>query len=303
MRAATLAEPSALTASVLARRLIFVSGKGGVGKTTVSAALALAAADAGRRVLVCVLGGPSRLVGQLGPAVSSLSVDPDAALREWLRRNLGRAAARLLGTSATVDQLVAAAPGARELVTLGKAWDLTRADPDRLVVVDGPATGHAVALLQAPATFSALGRGGPIGGQAAAVRAFFGDPAQSAIVLACTPEELPVAETVSLAGALEATTRRPVDLVVVDQVLPDRFVREELDTLQGALRCAQDPGVRATLLVARRSWSRARAQQRQLDTLHASVAIPIVELPFLFVPVLGARELRTLARRLTGGQS
>jgi anion-transporting ArsA/GET3 family ATPase len=289
--------------AVLARRLAFITGKGGVGKTTVSAALALAAADTGRRTLVCEVGAPSPLVRGLSPAVSSVTVDPDAAFREWLRRNLGRAAARILGNSETVDQLVAAAPGARELVTVGKAWDLTRADPDRLVIVDGPASGHAVALLQAPATFSALGRGGPIGAQAGAVRAFFADPAQSAIVLTCTPEELPVTETVSLAGALEATTGRRVDLVIADQVLPDRFDRAEIDAVMRALRCAHDPGLRAAGLVAHRSWSRARSQQEQLERLRASVSTTIVELPFLFVPALGACELRMLAGWLAAGRA
>lgn len=114
--------------SVLARRMAFVTGKSGVGKTTVSAALALA---------------------------------------EWMARTVARPGAALLGRSDAFRYFVAAAPGARELVGIGKAWDLTRprgaTREGRLVVVDAPSSGHAVGLLQAPRTFSRLGGPGPIG--------------------------------------------------------------------------------------------------------------------------------------------
>ena len=301
--------------AVLARQLVFVTGKGGVGKTTVAAAFALAAADGGRRSLLCELGGQARVArafGQarppahaevpLAPALASVSIDPDVALGEWLARNLGRTAAALLGRSGAFDHLVAAAPGARELVAIGKAWDLTRADPGRLVVLDAPASGHAIALLQAPGTFSRLGPSGPIGDQAGAVRAFFADPARSAIVLVCTPEELPVNETVELAAAVEATTGRGVDLVVVDEVLPDRFDAAEVEVVQRALGASPNPGLRAAGAVVRRAWSRARAQEEQRANLRASVAVPIVELPFLFVAALGPAELRALVRRLAAGR-
>jgi hypothetical protein len=106
-------------------------------------------------------------------------------------------------------------------VTLGKAWDLTRigaaAAAGRMVVVDGPSTGHAVGLLQAPATFAELTPVGPVGGQAAEMRDFLADPARCAIVVATTPEEMTVVEVVQLTAAIEDVTGRPPDAVVVDQ--------------------------------------------------------------------------------------
>jgi anion-transporting ArsA/GET3 family ATPase len=160
--------------SVLSRRMVFVTGKGGVGKSTVAAALALAAAGRPRPVVVCELGTRAQLSrafgrppprpgteAELAPGLCSISIDPDAALEEWMARNIGRPGAALLARSEVFRYFVAAAPGARELVSIGKAWDLThprRGTPDgKLVVVDAPSTGHAVALLQAPRTFNRLG--------------------------------------------------------------------------------------------------------------------------------------------------
>jgi anion-transporting ArsA/GET3 family ATPase len=246
---------------VLERQLVFVTGKGGVGKTTVAAALGLAAAASRRQAIVCELGGQAHLARvfartppaggtelRLAPRLSSLSIDPDAALMEWIARNVGRPAAALLGRSHAFGYLVAAAPGARELVTLGKAWDLTRAGAaagagGRLVVVDGPSSGHAVGLLQAPATFAELAPVGPVGRQAGEMRDFLADPCRSAIVVVATPEEMPVAEAFELAAAIEDVTGRPPDAVVVDQVLPDRF--DEAELAPDGARAGLEPGRRA----------------------------------------------------------
>jgi anion-transporting ArsA/GET3 family ATPase len=281
---------SPVVPAILARDLVFVTGKGGVGKTTVAAALALAAADAGRDAIVCEVGGQSRI----GPPLSSISIDPDAALVEWIARNAGRAAAAILGHSGTFEQLVAAAPGARELITLGKAWDLTRAGDERLVVVDAPASGHAVALLKAPSTYAQIVRAGPVGHQAASVREFFADPSASAIVLVSTPADLPVSETIELAGAIEDVTGRRVDAVIVNEVLPDRFADRDIAVLERHLR-SDDPRLRT----ARHSWARAVTQREQLKRLHTASIAPLVELPFLFEAVIGPAQLAALAAALS----
>jgi anion-transporting ArsA/GET3 family ATPase len=296
--------------------MVFVTGKGGVGKSTVAAALAMAAVGSRRPAVVCELGTRGQLARAFGrtpprpgtelelePGLCTISIDPDAALEEWMARKVGRPGAALLARSDAFRYFVAAAPGARELIGIGKAWDLTRprgATPDgRLVVVDAPSTGHAVGLLQAPSTFSRLGGAGPIGHQAARIRDFFADPSSSAIVLVCTPSEMPVTETVELAAAIEEATGRPPDAVVANQVLPDRFDDEEIELIDDALSASEDSCLRAAAGPARMAWRRAREQEHQLGRLRAELAMPVVELPFLFVAALGPRELRTLAAALT----
>jgi anion-transporting ArsA/GET3 family ATPase len=284
------APSGAIVPAILARDLVFVTGKGGVGKTTVAAALALAATHAGRDALVCQVGGQALF----GPQISSVSIDPDAALVEWIGRNAGRAAAAILGHSGTFEHLVAAAPGARELITLGKAWDLARTDGGRLVVVDAPSSGHAIALLKAPSTYAQIDRAGPVGHQAGEVRDFFADPSASALVLVCTPAELPVSETIELAGALTDATGRPIDAVVVNEVLPDRFGDREIALLERRLDAGD-----ALLHAAWHSWARAVPQREQLERLRAASIAPLVELPFLFEPVIGPAQLAVLARLLS----
>jgi anion-transporting ArsA/GET3 family ATPase len=293
-------DAAAAVQSVLSRRMVFVTGKGGVGKSTVAAAFALDADARGRGTIVCELGGPG--AAERVPGLRTITIDPEAALVEWMTRNIGRAGAALLARSGTFRYFVAAAPGARELVVIGKAWDLTRSGTgprgDRLVVVDAPATGHAIALLQAPRTFSRLDRVGPIGEQAGEVRDFLADPSHSAIALVCTPAEMPVTETLELATAVEDATGRPPDVVVVNQVLPDRFDEHDIDAIERALTASDDSRLRAAARPALAAWRRARDQDHQLRRLRAGLTMPIVKLPFLFVPSLGPRELRTLAARL-----
>ncbi|MGZ6674166.1 MAG: ArsA family ATPase [Solirubrobacteraceae bacterium] len=306
---------AATVLSILERRMAFVTGKGGVGKTTVSAALAFAALAHRRPAVVCELGTRAQLArtfGQtdpraaveveLAPGLGSISIDPDTALQEWMARTIGRPGAALLGRSDAFRYFVAAAPGARELVGIGKAWDLTRSRgatrDGRLVVVDAPSSGHAVGLLQAPRTYSRLGGPGPIGHQARRIRDFLGDPARSAIVLVCTPSEMPVTETLELAAAVHDATGRPPDVVIANQVLPDRFDEHEVERIDRALSATGDPRLHAVARPARMAWRRAREQEDELDRLRAELGLPIVELPFLFVAALGPRDLRALSTAL-----
>jgi anion-transporting ArsA/GET3 family ATPase len=165
--------------------LVFVSGKSGAGKTTVAAALGLAAVAEGHRVLVCELAGSSRLAPAFGRPVSkretelrsglwSLTIDADEALHEWLARQAGPAAA-ILRHSPAFAYFVAAAPGATELVTLGKAIDLAREGRYDTVIVDGRATGHALGMLAAPRTFAYIAPLAAIGREAEELHEFLTD--------------------------------------------------------------------------------------------------------------------------------
>ncbi len=117
-------------------------------------------------------------------------------------------------------------------------------------------------------------------------------------MLVCTPSEMPVTETVELAAAIEDATGRPPDLVIANQVLPDRFDEHEVELIDRALGASGDPRLHAAARPVRIAWRRAREQEHQLDRLRSELALPVVELPFLFVAALGPRELRALSTAL-----
>src|ERR687891_1766113 len=203
-------------------RLLLVTGKGGTGKTTVAASLAVAAGLRGRRTLVAEVEGRQGLAGLFGrrslghreakvaERVNALAIDPDESLREYLARYGFAPLARLLTWAHLNRFITAAAPGLGDVLLVGKVWEAaTRQARDSqeaydLVVLDAPPTGRVVPFLRAPQTVAELARVGPIRNQADRVRDLLDDPDRTAVVLTCLPEELPVTETVEGAASLRA---------------------------------------------------------------------------------------------------
>jgi hypothetical protein len=273
---------------LLERDLLYVTGKGGTGKTTVAAALAFAAASRGRRALVCEVGGAAQLAGH---GLRTVTIDPHEALREWMRSQPGGAlAAAVLGRSDGFMRFVDAAPGAKEIVTIGKAVDLARSSGD-LVIVDGPSTGHALAMLSAPSTIGRVAKAGPVGAQARTVHDVLADPERTGYVGVALPEEMPVHELLELEERLHEAVGRGLDVVVVDGVYPNRFSDAEAEVLDGL---ADNGAVRAALTVHRV----ARSHAALVGRLGRDAAAPVVTLPFIFVTELGAAEYERLGRRL-----
>jgi anion-transporting ArsA/GET3 family ATPase len=295
--------------------LVFITGKGGVGRTTVALAWALAAARAGRRVVLCELAGQSRasrLYGldavppgneaRLEDGLWATTIDPVVALEEWAARQIG--SRRLVGPltrSGSFAAFVNAAPGARELVAMVKAWELGRRERwvkgrggYDLVVVDGPASGHGVGMLRTPRTFAEIARVGPIASQARTVAALLEDPARSAILGVAQPAELAVSETLDIEARVVAALGRPLDAVVVNGLLPRRFSGGDVARL-GTL----DGGVPAAVVAAaRRQHGQATVQQGQLRRLRRHLAAPLATLPYVSTPHFGLEDVRTLADEL-----
>ena len=285
-----------------------VTGKGGVGKTTVAAALGLVAARRGQRTIVAevarrddvsrALGGEGIQEEELAPGLHHLSIDPERAMELYLTDQLPSALAELLASSRTFTYRAAATPGMRELLTVGKVWELAQEDrrapgarPYDLVVLDAPATGHGVAILSAPRTFARTARVGRIARQGRTIDAMVTDPARTGVIAVARPEEMPVTETLSLQDALRDEVGLEVGLVVANAVLPQRFSAAETVALETA---PDGPEVRA----ARHAGARARAQRTQLRRLRRGARAPVATLPFVFDGDLMARLARELERVL-----
>jgi anion-transporting ArsA/GET3 family ATPase len=297
-------------------RLVIVTGKGGTGRTTVAAALGLAAAARGRRTIVCEVAGQARVPALLdartsarpgvevavGERLWATTIEPRGALEEWLGHQLPRRLIGPLARSGAFGGFVAAAPGARELVTIAKAWELGEqrrwrrdATPYDTVILDAPASGHGLGLLRTPRTFADIARIGPIAGTARAVDAALTDPTRSTVVAVAQPGELAVSETLELERWLGERVGRELDAIVVNGVWPRRISAREAARV-AALDGALDPALRHA---ARAGHERVQTQQTQLARLRRDALARVHTLPFVFSGALGGQHIRSFSTRLS----
>src|SRR5580704_7157368 len=221
-------------------RLVFVTGKGGVGKTTVAAGLAQLAAEQGKRVLVCETDAKGDVTSlfeasptdftprEIAPGIWSMSMDTEASLREYLKLHLRIPVVGRIGPLAKAFDFVAtAAPGVREILTVGKLTYEVRERHYDIVVVDAPASGHVIGQLAAPQAINNLVKVGLIRSQTDWMLDILSDHRQTGLVAVCTPEEMPVNETIELAVRVRDETTVQLSAVVVNRVLPELFGRQE----------------------------------------------------------------------------
>lgn len=315
--------------SLLRRRLIFVTGKGGVGKSTVAISLGLVAARSGLRTIVAEMSDQARLRGlfdplaqngnqagpaaghpaeeiELAPGLFTISIDPQNAMEEYLRLKTGPLG-QAVGSTRLFQAFAMATPGMRELLSIGKVWELAQferrtreAAPYDVVIVDAPATGHGVGILRTPRTFAEIARVGPIARQGGQIARTIADRSFTAVVAVSTPEEMPVNETLSLHDSL-LEDELDLDVVILNARYADRFGPRDATVLRKALDQDPDPTARAAIRAALSQRARARTQARQQQRLEDTFGERLVILPYLFAPELGPPELEQLADTLKGG--
>jgi anion-transporting ArsA/GET3 family ATPase len=301
------------------RSVLYVTGKGGVGKTTVAAALGLAAARTGRRTIVCEVSEQDRMSRafarhgvrpeqevELSKDLWAITIDPRRALEEWLGKQLGGGpAGRILGHSHAFQYFVAAAPGAKELITIAKVWEL--AQPQRwdkhnrhydLVVVDAPASGHGIGMLTTPRTFGEIARVGPIRRQATKVSEMLADPARTGYVAVALPEEMPVNETIELERRLREAVGLGLDAIVMNAMWPERFSSSDVTRLRAVSRDGRSPEDLGAVRAALATHERVKAQRAHVRRLEAATTAPITSLPFVFETELELAHYEHLAAEL-----
>ena len=297
-----------------ASRVVIVAGKGGVGKTTVTAALATTAARAGASVLIVEVEGKSGLASALGiPALTyeeqtvserlrARTLTPDEALLEYLEEHGLRRISKRLVRSGALDVVATAVPGMRDILVLGKVKALERAEAADLILIDAPAAGHAVQFLLSPRGLVDAVRMGPVRSQAEDVIALLSDPARCRVLLVTLPEETPVNELVDTAYALEDRVGVKLGPVVVNAVPPDLAVDgHAAGTDAGALGVTLPPAEATALDTAARFRQERRALAlAQAARLAERLPLPQLPLPFVFGEI-GPGEVARLADALTTG--
>ncbi len=284
--------------SLTAARVVVVAGKGGVGKTTVTAVIARAASDAGRRVLVVELDGKPALADLL-PDVEVLAISAPDALDEYLRDHGFARIAKRLNRTGVIDVVGTAAPGIDDIVVLGKIKQLERSGEYDLIVVDGPAAGHAITFLTSAAGLADAVSAGPVRAQADEVLELLHDPERCQVVLVTLPETTPVNEVVETAFALEDDVGVQLGPVVVNSVdvgdpLPDdatvRLVVADLDL---------DPSTAQSLVDAAAFRRSRRAMEAgEIARLAAELPLPKVTLPACLAAGLTSSDIQRLADTL-----
>ena len=300
--------------------VIVVAGKGGVGKTTMTAAIARMASRTGRSVLIVELEGKSGITGAFGLAedlgyeevelgaatdgvgpIRARRITPDDALVEYLEDHGLKRVSKRLVSSGVVDVVSTAIPGIRDVLVLGKVKQLEREEMADLILVDAPATGHAITFLTSAAGLVSAARGGPLRNQAQDVVDLLSDPARCRVILVTLPEDMPVSEAIESAYTLEDKAGVQLGPVIVNACDPAP-VGLELPAAEAAAAAGLtiEPAHLAALEAARQfRLERHAISAEQIERLARELPLPQLLIPVVEADSIGPSETDALAVALS----
>lgn len=307
--------------SIFDKRFHVIAGKGGVGKSTVAAAMAIAAARRGKKVLVAELAAKEKVPGLLGyegtvgykvtevyPGVETINVTPAEALHEYgLIKLRFERLYRAVFENPIMRSLTRMIPGMNELVLVGKCWHLEQ-EIDRatgrprwdLILVDSPATGHGVHLLVLPHVITETVKAGPMYDETRVIRDLLLDPARTCMSIVTLPEEMPVNETLELRAQMDNALRMQPGYLFVNGIWPDPLPTADLAVLERYYDAAggQDPARDGVLGTARFMLRRSRIQQAHITRLGHACDMPQIPIPYQFTERFGVEAIESISARV-----
>jgi len=305
---------------ILNKKLLIVSGKGGVGKTSIAAALGLIASRQGKKTLIAEVNAAERISQLFGTKpigyqetpiaenLSSINIDPRSAFEEYILEQIhSKRIFNLVFENKFVRSFLDATPGLNELLEIGKIWALTERDQNPsgtgpkydLVIVDAPATGHGLAFLDVPQVVTKAVRVGPLKTKAASIMELIQDKSKTLLLIATLAEEMPVNETLEMLAKAKKEVKVATGPVVVNALLPPTFPEGESLRVKRALEGKPDPVLGQTARVLHLFQKRSALQNFYINKLKLSLENkPLALLPFLFKERFDREAIEELATHL-----
>jgi anion-transporting ArsA/GET3 family ATPase len=311
---------------LFARRLIFVMGKGGVGKTTVSVLLGRATSRQRKKTLLVELGDSDAMGGVfsrgslpeepilLAENLWGARVNPKAELEAYTRAHINSSLiASRITRSRLFDYLFAATPGLKEVMSLGRIWRWVQAvDRDShslfdLIIVDSPATGHGLSLLRLPRQLVQMIRMGPIASQINELQNLLQDPKKTCMALVTLPEELPVIETIEFYKSTESALNIPVHVAFINSVWPASYTTDDIESINLLSKHLRSESSKSTVLIlsdaAIRHIEKRVLQEKYISLINSTISCPVAEIPFYFTNDLSLDDIDRMSLGLISSQA
>jgi hypothetical protein len=309
------------------RRFVLVLGKGGVGRSSICAGIALAASRQGKRVLVCELNARERIpamfgsrpvgsvITEIAPGIESVNMRPEDAMREYgLMKLRIRALYRAAFENRFVKSFLNLIPGLPELLMLGKAFfHESEIDPATgrhrwdMVVVDAPATGHGVPFLRIPRVVLSVAPAGPMAEDAKRMQALLTDPTRTSLNIATIPEAMPISEAVQLKGQVDRLLQIPTGFLFENAVHRPLLDAGMEGTYQAILRARRaHAGPSAQFLGSLLDAGEHRIRRNRIEAAHIAhlaeqIEMPRIRIPYLYLGKWGLPAAEAIADVIESG--